>query len=302
MIEGHNIQCKLEKVLDMNVIFLQKPFLVFALIYSISLGYFDSNPFIMLIIFSGFYFLFVGCVFALCQKDQFFSNMQKDNLSMLSAKQAKSFILLQSVKSCVGLKDVIFNCLPYKNLQQKTPLLNDLLTFLDRQKNSKHHYMLAFDPAVLIDEENFYRFIEYVTQDEHKLKKLVFSLPYTIVCSFYEKISFLAKIGLNFNIFNINEQAINALLEKKPLFPIFSMEFSKNQLTTLNTDVLFNEKLYNLHSHAKYFIASGIEEISDFQDLPAIIDCAYGSFAEHTHTVGIEDEILHRQSKTVRPY
>jgi hypothetical protein len=301
MIEGHNVLYKLEKVLDMNIIFLQKPFLVFALMYSIFLGYFDPNPFIMLIIFSGFYFVFVGCVFGFCQKSQFFSNMQKDNLSLLSAKQAKSFILLQSIKSCVGV-DVIFNCFPYKNLQQETPLLNDLLTFLDCQKNSKQHYMLAFDPAVLVDEENFYNFIEYVTQDEHKLKQLVFRLPYTTVCSFYEKISLLAKIGLNFNIFNVNEQGIDTLLEKKPLFPIFSMEFTKNQLATLNTDVLFNEKLYNLHSHAKYFIASGIEKSSDFQSLPAIIDCAYGSFVEHTRTVCIEDEILHRQSKTVRPY
>jgi hypothetical protein len=302
MIEAQNIIYKLQKVHDMSIIFLQKPFLVFALMYSISIGYFDQNPFFMLMFFSGGYFIFVGCVFLLCQKNLFFSNMQKENPSLLSAKQAKSFIQLQAIKSCTGTKVIIFKCFSHKNFEGNDSLFNDLLVFLNRRKNSKEHYMLDFDSAVLLEEESFYSFIEYVTQDERKLEQLVFNMPYSILCSFYEKISLLAKIGLNFNVSHIDEQGINALLEKKPLFPIFSMEFSKKQLVDLSKDGLFNERFYNLHNHAKYFIASDIEQKVDLEVLPAIIDCAYGPFIENAKTVGIENEVPHRESKTVRPY
>lgn len=292
---------KLEKVLNMGIIFLQKPFLVFALIYSISIGFFDRNPFFMLMFFSSLYFIFVGFLFLLCQKNVFFSNMQKESL-LSSSKQAQSFIQIQKIKSCIGPKILIFKCYSHENLENKGVLLNDVLALLDRHKNSKGHYMLDFDPAVLGDDESFYSFIEYVTHDERKLDQLVFTLPYSILCSFYEKISLLAKIGLNFNIFNIDDQGINDLLEKKPLFPIFSMEFSHQQLMDLRRDELFNERFYNLHSHAKYFIANNIQQELDLQRLPAIIDCAYGSFIEDIKTIGIENEIPYRYSKTIRPY
>ena len=279
----------------MEFIFLRRPFFFLASFYGFILTAFSVNPFITLLVISLCYFVVLVVFIDFSKGKQIFSNKQLKNSSFIS-KYAKTFINLQPMNALQSKKKNVFMC-SFRD-DNADDLLSNLFLYLERNNSKNSIYTIDLDESLFKNEENFYNFINFVTHDQLKTDQVVFNISQETVESFFEKISLLSKIGLNFNIQNIRMLDFNNFLSQKESFPIFSMEFLSEQLQALDEDPLFNTVFHNLRNCSRYFIIS-LDGGEKNPNLPSSIDFSYNKNEQKRQTVGVENGTVYHASKSV---
>lgn len=265
------------------------------------LSFYSDHPFLLLFTSSILYFLMLGFGYSIDNKENLFANEDKHKTKNAAGKKTKDFLQINPLKALNEKKCALAIASFYhKSINDKeNSILKTLWNFLDDEENTTQLYIIPFEENVLKDEQTFSSFIEYITQNDHKLQKIIFNLPCDILLQFYEKISLLTKLGIQFNITDVQKNHIEHIIPTKSSFTCFCMTFSQQLIEQSLYDESLSAHLYELHQYAQYFIVLSCDVSLAYKKLPSFVDFEYNPSTMNKYTVAVEEKVIPYRSKTV---